>query len=102
MSALQGKDILVVDDEADIRLLARKILEGDGAIVVDCPDIATALTSAQKKVPHLILTDLTMPGGSGFDLLAKKRQIPELQTVPVIVLSGMKDRDSVSRAIALG
>ena len=60
--------------------------------------VATAL----EKSPQLIVSDLSIPDKTGFDFLNIRQQKEPLQKVPVIVLSGLDDRESVSRAISLG
>lgn len=100
--SMQDKEILIIDDAADIRLLARKVLEGDGARVSDTADVDTGLEFARTTTPHLILLDLEMPGKSGFDFLVARREIPELLKIPIVILSGKTDKSSVVQAVALG
>jgi DNA-binding response OmpR family regulator len=93
---------LIIDDQADIRLLVKRILEGDGAQVTEAKSVEEGLRLAERKAPHLIITDLRMPERDGFDLLRVRRQIPKLAEVPTIVLSANDDRKSVVAAVALG
>ena len=102
MASLSGKKILVVDDLSDVRYLARRILESDGATVVDV-DGATPARATLLSTPYsLILTDLHMPDVSGFELLEFIRSDETLRDTPTLVLSAMNDRASVTRAISLG
>ncbi len=101
MLSLKGKTILIIDDAPDIRLLARKILEGDFANVIDCANVEDGLKMARKKLPHLIITDLIMPEKDGFFFLLQKSKDPVLKNIPAIVMSGQKDIPSVQRAISL-
>ncbi|MBS1963274.1 MAG: response regulator [Bdellovibrionales bacterium] len=102
MASLAGKNILVIDDAADMRLLARKILEVDGATVSDVASIDAGIALAREKVPHLIVVDLELPEKTGFDFLEFRRGDALFQAIPSLVLSGRKDRESVQRAISLG
>lgn len=102
MSSLSGKEILVIDDAPEMRLIVRKVLEGDGAKVIEAESVAVGLNLAKTSIPHLIISDLIMPDETGFDLLEKCRRSEVLRAVPVLVLSGKKDAPSIYRAISLG
>lgn len=101
MSSLQDKEILIIDDADDIRLLARKILENDGALIHEANDIPTGLGLAQEKQPHLILLDLQFQGANGFDFLAARVSDPALKKIPVIIFSTKSDKESVMKAVSL-
>ena len=62
--------ILLVDDEADILAVARKMLEGQGFEILDALDAedAVRVAAAYSGPIHLLLTDVVMPGASGQDL----------------------------------
>ncbi|MBY0470420.1 response regulator [bacterium] len=102
MPSLNGTKILLVEDVPDIRLLTRKVIEGDGGIVREADSIEVAEKLTSEYSPNLILLDLSFSGKSGFDFLEGRQKDQDLKKIPVIVLSGSKDKDSVSRAIALG
>jgi DNA-binding response OmpR family regulator len=102
MSLLQNKSFLVVDDAPDVRMLVRKILESNGAQVTEAETIESGLASAQKNIPQLIILDLELPGLNGFDFLRARDEIDALKDIPIIILSGKKDRVSVMQAISLG
>ena len=102
MASLQGKEILVIDDEKITRFLARKILESEGARVLEAESIERGLELAQSNVPHLIITDLNFPDSSGFDLLKDRLTSRQMKSIPTIVLSGQTDKESVMRALSLG
>lgn len=102
MTSLKGKEILIVDDAADARMLTRKILEVDGATVTEAETVEQAFLTTKTLVPHLILIDLDMPGKNGFDFLESRMADPVFRGIPALVLSGLKDRESVRRAVSLG
>jgi CheY-like chemotaxis protein len=102
MSSLTSKTILVIDDEVEVRLLAKRILEGDGADVIEASTVDQAIEIARASIPHLILTDLEMDEKNGFDLMEECRKDKVLQGIPIMVFSGNKDRSSVERAMSLG
>ena len=100
--SLKGKEVLIIDDTADNRLLCRKILETLGIIVTEASSSEEGEKILAKKNPHLIILDLNMPGKSGFEFLVEKRSSPTLSMTPVIVVSGLTDRESIVKAIGLG
>ena len=61
--------ILVVDDEQVILDSAKKILAPEGVSVLTAPDAETALSVLTDKAPHILITDLVLPGASGMKLL---------------------------------
>jgi PAS domain S-box-containing protein len=84
--------ILVVEDEASIRSLAREILEGQGYAVLEAPGADEALRRAAEHAGpiHLLLTDVVMPGKSGVDLAQDLLGLrPGLR---VVYMSGYADR----------
>lgn len=102
MSSLAGKSILILDDAEDVRMLARRILENDGATVHTAESVAEGLQLAETVGPHLVITDLGFPGSDGFFFLDQRKTNGAIMNVPVIVLSGMNDRESVVKAVSLG
>ncbi len=99
---LSESTILVVDDDEDILLLAKKILEKSGAHILSTQDVSHAMEHLSRSTPHLIVTDLDMSPVSGFDFLKKIQDHKEWQTIPTIVLSALNDKNSVFEAISLG
>jgi CheY-like chemotaxis protein len=99
---LQGKEVLIIDDTADVRFLSRKIAESAGMFVSEADSVFDALNALEKGSPHLILLDLRMPGGTGFDFLEARKNDQALRSIPVIVVTSSKEIDSVYRARALG
>ena len=102
-------DILHVEDEPGLTRLVeaafRKLgFRGQIRNAASLGEAMTALDAlrAEGRLPRLILTDLRLPDGSGFDLIRTVREDPELAAVPVVVLSGDAGPDTVSRAYALG
>jgi CheY-like chemotaxis protein len=79
--------ILVVDDSEDMRTLLREVLELQGYEVVTAGSSGRALTLMTQRRPDLVITDLMMPGMSGFSLRSIMLRRPELADVPVVILS---------------
>ena len=83
----RGGDVLVVDDDADMRLRLRSVLERGGWTVSEAGNGADALHKVTHAPPHLILLDLTMPVMDGFSFLHRLREMPGCKDIPVVVLS---------------
>ena len=81
--------ILVVEDEADIAMILREILEMAGHHVTLATDGAMALDIIESDpLPDVILTDLKMPRMSGKCLVETLRSNPRTEALPVILLTG--------------
>jgi len=92
-----GGRVLVVDDEAEIRAVARKMLTHLGFVVVTAQGGAEALQALRDDPEPLraALIDLTMPGMSGEEVVREIRRIQE--DLPVLVMSGYNEIDMQSR-----
>jgi two-component system chemotaxis family response regulator WspR len=95
--------VLVVDDQPIVIEALRRILEPEADVeFLSSREAGSALEFAKARRPTVILQDLVMPGGDGFALLASYCAAPELEGVPVIVLSAKEDPRDKSRAFSLG
>ena len=80
--------ILVVDDEPDVRLVARVILSSAGHEVVEAESGEDALAQLERDpVPDVILLDVRMRGLSGWEVLRRLRQNPDHHNIPVVVFT---------------
>ena len=94
--------ILVVDDEAIVRQLFAKVLESAGHDVAVAGNGRDALMQMEAQRADLVLLDLVMPVMDGMAFLRVLRRRPEWKDVPVIVVSGVVDRQQVLRVAELG
>jgi len=94
--------ILIVDDELDNRELLQIILKWSGFVTQSAANGEDALANALAEPPDLILVDLMMPGMDGYQLIAKLKQEPETEHIPVIMLSAMTDSAIRKRALSTG
>lgn len=95
--------VLVVDDEESIRALIRTYLMQEGAVVEEAENGRVAMDYInQNKAPHLVITDINMPEMDGLELLSTIKKRPELETVPVLVLTGSVAEGDRDRCLALG
>ena len=79
--------VLIVDDNADERLIFATLLEHHGYAVVTADDGPTAVTAARQHVPHVILMDVNLPGMSGLTATELIRTMPETADIPVICVT---------------
>jgi CheY-like chemotaxis protein len=91
-------DLLIVEDEADTRLLLAQIFTMRGFTVRSADDGFAALQMIRSAVPDILLSDLNMPGMSGFELLCVVRRLyPQIH---VIATSGAYSGTNVPKGIA--
>ena len=88
--------ILIVDDDRDLIDLMRQYLEGEGLVVESAIDYASGLKAALSGNHELVILDVNLPGGSGFELLKELRAESNL---PVVLLTARGD--SVDRIVGL-
>jgi two-component system, OmpR family, alkaline phosphatase synthesis response regulator PhoP len=94
--------ILVVDDEAAIRLLCRVNLQADGFDVQEASDGVAAMRIAREWHPELILLDVMMPGEDGFAVAERIRDDPDLSGTRVMFLTARADIGDNERARGTG
>ena len=95
------KHILVVDDEAPIRLLLQKILESAGYRVTAVADGMLSLKVAREDPPDLAICDLSMPGMDGFSVCSILKRTKSFKS-PVLVLSGRVSEKDTQAALKTG
>lgn len=97
---LSNHRILVVDDEPDLRELLQQALEDCGACVVAVTSAAEALSHLRTARPHLMISDIGMPGLDGYQLLREMhRRGTEVPAMALTAFAGPEDR---ARALAAG
>jgi CheY-like chemotaxis protein len=94
--------ILIVEDVVAARDAMARLLQHDGHDVMVAGNGAEALARLKQAVPDLIVLDQMMPEVDGLTFLASLRRFPKWKQLPVIILTGLKDRASAMRAQTLG
>ena len=94
--------VLVVDDNSSVRDLLASRLERRGYVVETAVDGLDALNILHRTAFDLVLLDIMMPEMNGYQVLEQLQTEPELQHIPVIVLSALNDMNSVVKCIELG
>jgi CheY-like chemotaxis protein len=101
---LDGISVLVVDDHEDGRVLVATVLGQLGATVLSASNARDALALLQEKRPDVLLSDIEMPGQSGYDLLAKVRALPSDQggSTPAVALTAHACSEDRARGVTAG
>ena len=96
------KSVLVVDDEPDIVYMIRVILRSAGYDVAAAESVAEGLEKLTANDPDLILLDLRLSDGEGWQLLDALRKDGRIDRIPVIILSAHATPSAADRALAEG
>jgi len=95
-------DILIVDDEADIRMLIAGVLKDEGYATRDAADSGEALAAIQARQPTLVILDIWLQGSEldGIGILSQLQA--EMPSVPVVIISGHGTIETAVEAIKIG
>jgi len=94
--------VLVVDDEAFIRMTFRTALEASGWQVLEACCGEEAVEAFRRLRPELVILDLVMPGMDGFETCAALRSCEEGRYTPILAVTGRHDAESIHRAFEAG
>jgi CheY-like chemotaxis protein len=94
--------VLVVDDEASIRLICRTNLRAHGLSVLEAADGEEALTIARREQPDLILLDVMLPGLDGLEVARRLAADERTAAIPVAFLSARAEEADLRRGLELG
>lgn len=86
-AAERSNTVLVVDDHEDTRQMSLIVLRSQGFTPMAAPGGDEAFQRAVSERPDVIVTDLAMPDGDGWDLIAKLASDPRTQAIPVVMLT---------------
>ncbi len=102
LTATKSARLLVVDDDVMNLKVLRNLLEHHGFEVATAENGRAALTRLQQEAFDLVLLDITMPEMDGFTVLQTLKADARLRELPVILISGLEDMDSIARCIEIG
>jgi DNA-binding response OmpR family regulator len=94
--------VLVVDDEAPIRLLCRVNLEAEGMQVLEAPDGRSGVEVARTQNPDVILLDVMMPGPDGWTIAEELLADERTRSIPIVFLTARADVRDRARGLDLG
>jgi len=94
--------VLVIDDEAPIRLLCRVNLEAEGMDVLEAADGPSGLEKARSETPDVILLDVMMPGLDGWRVAEELLDDGRTQQIPIVFLTARAELRDRARGLDLG
>jgi putative two-component system response regulator len=94
--------ILVVDDHPDNTMLMRELLSRQGYEVLIADNAVDAEEIMRNTTPDLVLLDVIMPGKSGYELCREWKDSSETRLIPVVMITGLSDREDKIRGIEAG
>ncbi len=100
--ATREQRVLVVDDDSELREIVAGTLRRDGYTVMEAGDGPTALDTASKVRPDLVVLDMTLPGMDGVEVARRLKATPMLAAIPVVALSALTQQTVRERALAAG
>jgi DNA-binding response OmpR family regulator len=99
---METTSVLVIDDEAPIRLLCRVNLEAEGMTVLEAGDGPTGLELARAEVPSVILLDVMMPGLDGWQVAEELLDDERTRGIPIIFLTARAELRDRARGLDVG
>ena len=94
--------VLIVDDDATLRTLMCVRLQKSGFDVIEAADGATAVEIFCDVKPDIVLMDANMPGIDGFEATRQLTSLPNGDSTPILMVSGLEDDESVDKAFSAG
>lgn len=102
---IMKKTILLIDDEADIADYVGAVLEDNGYRVINAKPVDPIIRHIKTEKPDLVILDIMMPGRSGISIYRELRSDPDIEGIPVVLISGMATEKEIAKkgmAILLG
>lgn len=96
------KKILVVEDDADVRLGYHVLLKANNYDTCFAADSLAAVSEARKQKPDLVILDLGLPGGDGFLVMERLQVNTNTSMIPVVVVSARDLHGTKERALKAG
>lgn len=100
MEKLEGLKILVVEDDPTVRLLVKKALENNGGIISEADSAKNGENKAIKNDYDMIILDLRLPDGTGYDVCVNLRDNDV--TTPILVLSAEQETNMKVKVLKVG
>jgi CheY-like chemotaxis protein len=95
VGSLVGRHLLVVEDDKDARDVFCAMLDYEGAMVLGAASAEEAVEILRTVRPHVVITDIALPGRDGFWLLAQLRASGPTRTMPVVAVTAVAGRAEI-------
>ena len=102
MAETKKPTIFIVEDDPFILRVYERKLTSEGFDIVLATNGAEAFERIKDTVPNLILLDLVMPMKDGFELIAELKNDEKLKTIPIVVLTNLRQKKDIERVQSLG
>jgi CheY-like chemotaxis protein len=93
------KRVLIVEDDPNLRVVIRMVLERAGYEVAEARHGVSALESIGVEQPDVVIADMTMPVMGGVELIDRIQSNPATASLPIVLLSGRQVETAVSRLV---
>ncbi len=102
--SLRGVHVMVVEDNPDARNIIRRVLEHCGAVVTVVESAAAALRRLRASVgpPHVLVSDLALPGDDGYALIRQVRAVQRLRDLPAVAITAHRNEYDREATLAEG
>ena len=97
-----ARRVLIVDDNATVRSLSRKVVEDLGFEASEAEDGQAGYELAEKEQFQLVLSDINMPRMNGIDMIAKLRKLAAYERVPMLIITTEAGKDFMQKGKAAG
>jgi DNA-binding response OmpR family regulator len=94
--------ILIVEDDKFVRELISHKLTEEKFEVSSVKDGEEGVAKVESEKPDLVLLDLILPGIDGFEVISRIRKNPDIESIPIVILSNLGEKNDVDRGIKLG
>ena len=98
----RASKILIVDDKLETLVLMQELLTSRGYEVMLANDAERALALVHSARPDLVVLDVVMPGRSGYELCRELKSDPQTRLIPIVIITGLSDREDRIRGIEAG
>lgn len=96
------KEILVIDDDPDVQIYLKKILENAGFKFSQALDVQEGISKIQEVVPHLVLLDYRLQEDVGFKIIQFMKKVPAFRNIPIIMMSATINKKLIIKSIEAG
>ena len=101
LTAARVPTVYFIDDSATMREVIKIAFRKENIHVITCPDAATAIAQFDETAPDAVITDVIMPDKDGYEVCQFIKQHERLGRTPVILMSGVVNRDVAEKAMAV-
>lgn len=95
-------NVLIADDDFSTRLLLSATVSGAGFTTTEADSVQAATTALEERLPDIAVLDVRMQDGTGYDVCRKIRSLPGGGEIPILMVTGLDDLESIETAYEAG